>query len=79
MSYTKRLKTLDLPTLKYRRFRGEIQVCKIINQIDGSKLIHFLLKLNQTQNTNCMLNTVQQMLESTPLAIELHQHGLHFR
>ena len=32
LSYTKRLKRLDLPALKYRRFRGDlIQVYEIIN------------------------------------------------
>ena len=35
LSYTERLKELDLPTLKYRRFRCDlIQVYNIINQID---------------------------------------------
>ena len=42
MSYTERLKKLDLPTSKYRRFRGDlIQVCKIINQIVDLKVDTF--------------------------------------
>ena len=36
LSYDARLKMLDLPTLKYRRFRGDmIQVYKIINNVDN--------------------------------------------
>ena len=42
LSYTERLKKLYLPTLKYRRFRGDlIQVHKIINQIDDLKFDTF--------------------------------------
>ena len=42
LSYTERPKELDLPTLKYRRFRGNlIQVYKIINQIDDLKFDTF--------------------------------------
>ena len=42
LSCTEKLKKLDLPTLKYRRFRCDlIQVCKIINQIDDLKVDTF--------------------------------------
>ena len=44
LSYTERLKKLDLLTLKYRRFRGDvIQVYKIIDQIDDLKGDTFFL------------------------------------
>ena len=47
-NYTERLKKLDLPNLKYRRFRGDlIQVYKIINQIDNLK---FDKKFTQTKS-----------------------------
>ena len=41
-----------------------------------------MLHPNQTwqkmQDTNCVLNTVKQMLKSAPLVTELHQHEIHF-
>ena len=42
LSYTERLKKLDLPTLKSRRYRVDlIQVYKIINQINDVKFYNF--------------------------------------
>ena len=84
LSYTERLKELDLPTLKYRRFRGDlIHVYKIIQQVVDLKFYTFFTPTKsghkEKQNTNCMLNTVKQMLESSPLAIELHKDGKYFR
>ena len=39
MNYTESLKELDLPTLKYIRFRGDLtEVYSIINQIGDLKL-----------------------------------------
>ena len=58
LSYTERLKKLDLPTLKYRRFRCDlIQVCKIINQIDDLKVDTFFTptKSDISRNAECKL------------------------
>ena len=58
MSHTERLKKLDLPTLNYGRFRGDlIQVYKIINQIDDLKVDTFSApaKLYITRNAKCKL------------------------
>ena len=42
LSYKERVKELDLPTLKYRTFIGDlILVYKMINQIDDLKFDHF--------------------------------------
>ena len=48
------------------------------------KLIHFFTttKLDIMRNVEYKFYvelTVKQMLQSSPLAIELHQHGMHFR
>ena len=43
LSYDARLKMLDLPTLKYRRFQWDmIQVYKIINNVDNINFDTFL-------------------------------------
>ena len=58
LSYTERLKKLDLPTVKYRRFRGDlIQVYKIINQIDDLKVDTFFTptKSDISRNAECKL------------------------
>jgi len=50
VSYTDRLKALNLPTLKYRRHRGDmIELCKIIKGIyDYTSLPHFdIIKLSE--------------------------------
>ena len=42
MSYEDRLKSLDLPTLKYRRIRGDlIQLFKVVHNIDNLNAAHF--------------------------------------
>ena len=47
LSYDARLKMLDLPTLKYRRFRGDmIQVYKI-NNVDNINFDTFFVNQNQ--------------------------------
>ena len=58
LSYSERLEKLDLPTLKYRRFKGDlIQVYKIINKIDDLKVDTFSApaKLYITRNAKCKL------------------------
>ena len=43
MSYRERLMYLQLPTLKYRRFRGDmLEVYKILNDIYDSQTVPFL-------------------------------------
>ena len=52
--YKERLRQLKLPTLKYRRYRGDlIQVFKIINEIDDLKFEDFFTttKLDSTRNS----------------------------
>ena len=58
LSYRERLNKLDLPTLKCRRFKGDlIQVYKIINEIDDLKVDTFFTptKLNITRNAEYKL------------------------
>ena len=53
INYTDRLKMLNLPTLKYRRKRGDlIQVFKILNgHYDINWQVFFTLDTNRTHNT----------------------------
>jgi hypothetical protein len=52
MEYNERLKTLKMPTLKYRRMRGDmIEVFKIINGIYDPLTTVDMFELNTTSNT----------------------------
>ena len=51
MNYNQRLKFLDLPTLRYRRVRGDmIQVYKILHGIYEEATAPFLLKSNESRS-----------------------------
>ena len=59
MSYEDRLKLIELPTLKYRRARGDmIEVFKIINGIyDESTVVELpRSSCNQTRGNSCKLS-----------------------
>ena len=52
MEYNERLKKLKMPTLKYRRMRGDmIEVFKIINGIYDPLTTMDMFELNTTSNT----------------------------
>jgi hypothetical protein len=52
MEYNERLKKLKMPTLKYRRMRGDmIEVFKIINDIYDPLTTVDMFELNTTSNT----------------------------
>ena len=58
LNHTERQEKLDLPTLKYRRFRGDvIQMYEIINQIDDLKFDQSfaLIKSDITRNARYKL------------------------
>ena len=53
LDYKERLRQLKLPTLKYRKYRGDlVQVFKIINETDDLKFENFFTttKLDSTRN-----------------------------
>ena len=83
LDYKERLRQLKLPTSKYRRYRGDlIQVFKIINEIEDLKFEFFFptTKPDSTRNSEHKLyvHFLKLKPESLPLAIELHQPGIHF-
>jgi len=52
LSYSERLKKLNLPTLRYRRHRGDmIEVYKILLRIYDSDICEDILKLSDNKNT----------------------------
>ena len=62
-SYERRLKFLNLPSLKYRRYRRDlIQIYKIIHSIDDLKTEDFFTVRNDTNtrsmNVNVYIKTV---------------------
>lgn len=64
MSYPDRLKKLNLPTLAYRRTRGElIEVFKIINSVYDNKVTENLLSKRDT-NVNMQLRGHEHTLET---------------
>ena len=79
-SYTDRLVYLGLPTLKYRRLRGDmIEVFKIIkNKYDykvASELIHNINKVTRRNDLGCRKTQVTMILENFRLLIELLTSG----
>ena len=62
LSYTERLKKLDVPTSKYRRFRDDlIQVYKIINQIDDLKFDTFFYSSKIRHDEKCRIQILCQI------------------
>ena len=56
-SYERRLKFLNLPSLKYRRYRGDlIQTYKIIHKIDDLKTEDFFTVRNDTNTRSMNVN-----------------------
>ena len=61
LDYKERLRQLKLPTLKYRKYRGDlVQVFKIINETDDLKFEDFFTttKLDSTRNSEYKLYSV---------------------
>ena len=56
-SYERRLKFLNLPSLKYRRYRGDlIQTYRIIHSIDDLKTEDFFTVKNDTNTSSMNVN-----------------------
>ena len=61
-SYERRLKFLNLPSLKYRRYRGDlIQTYKIIHSIDDLKTEDFFTVRNDTSNRSMNVNLCRKL------------------
>ena len=59
LEYTERLKELDLHTLKYRKFRGDlIQMYKIMNKIDDLKCDKCLCSIQIRHGKKCRTQIV---------------------
>ena len=70
--YSERLKRLDLPTLHYRRHRGDmIEVFKILHGINDSEVSGDILKLSK--NTATKAHSLK--LTTLPSRLELRRNG----
>ena len=76
-SYERRLKFLNLPSLKYRRYRGDlIQTYKIIHSTDDLKTEYFFTVRNDT-NTRSM--NVNLYIENCSSSSKLHSFSYRSR
>ena len=67
MSYQDRLRFLQLPTLKYRRLRGDmLEVYKIINQVYETQITPVLLRNHdtRTRGNSCKLLVERSKLDT---------------
>ena len=61
-SYERRLKFLNLPSLKYRRYRGDlIQTYKILHSIDDLKTEDFFTVRNDTNTRSMYVNLYRKL------------------
>ena len=83
LSYPERLAALNLPTLVYRRIRGDmIETFKILNNIYDSRVTNFLSKSNfsttRGHNFNCLYNMQTLTSENGSSQFVLSTSGIVF-
>ena len=81
--YPERLAALNLPTLVYRRIRGDmIETFKILSNIYDSRVANFLLKSNFQQHeditSSCLYNTQTLTSENGSSQFVLSTSGIVF-